>query len=40
MLLYPFHNYVKVTKAAGDFYDDQNVKVILKQFTNYEKNCC
>ena len=37
MLLYPFHNYVKVTKAAGDFYDDQNVKVILKQFTNYEK---
>lgn len=37
MFLYPFHNYVKVTKGSGDFNDDQNVKVIIKQFISYEK---
>lgn len=37
MLLYPFHNHVKVTKYSGDFNEDQNVKVILTQFKKLRK---
>lgn len=38
MLLYPFHNHVKVMKGSGYFNEDQNVKVILTQFTKLWKN--